>query len=97
MQVVLANRAISANGNGGGGFLPTTLEERNGQVPVFYSERVVLQEVDGVAFPFFFSKDDLDAAWQGGSEPGGENAAGASYYGRNATGRVLVEQYSQRQ
>jgi hypothetical protein len=75
-QVVLANRAISANGNGGGGFLPTTLEERNGQVPVFYSERVVLQEVDGVAFPFFFSKDDLDAAWQGGSEPGGENAAG---------------------
>ena len=45
-------------------------------MPVFYSERVVLQEVDGVAFPFFFSKDDLDAAWQGGSEPGGENAAG---------------------
>ena len=52
-----------------------------------------------------------DVPWTGGSggstEPDrhgrtagyywGENAAGASYYGRNATGRVLVEQYSQRQ
>ena len=94
-QVVLANRAINANGGGGNGFLPTALDARSGQataplpatrgrvpslqphapslqphalslqpypppplqVPVFYSERVVLQdEGGGSSFPFFFSK-----------------------------------------
>lgn len=66
-QVVLANRAINANGGGGNGFLPTALDARSGQVPVFYSERVVLQdEGGGSSFPFFFSKEDLDDAWRGG-------------------------------
>ena len=95
-QVVMANRAINANGGGGNGFLPTALDARSGQVtplyllpaavhpactspraqpatsstqptapapppplqvPVFYSERVVLQEEGGgSSFPFFFSK-----------------------------------------
>ena len=31
-QVVLANRAINANGGGGNGFLPTALDARSGQV-----------------------------------------------------------------
>ena len=30
-QVVLANRAINANGGGGNGFLPTALDARSGQ------------------------------------------------------------------
>ena len=35
-QVVMANRAINANGGGGNGFLPTALDARNGQVTVLY-------------------------------------------------------------
>ena len=82
-QVVMANRAINANGGGGNGFLPTALDERNGQVPVFYSERVVLQEADGAAFPFFFSKEDLDDAWRGGSaDPAERGVADGGFSGQ---------------
>jgi hypothetical protein len=35
-QVVMANRAINANGGGGNGFLPTALDARSGQVTPLY-------------------------------------------------------------
>ena len=42
-QVVLANRAINTNGGGGNGFLPTALDERNGQVSRLHlSDRLLL-------------------------------------------------------
>ena len=49
----------------------TRLDEEKGEVPVFYSERVVFQKPGGnLTFPFFLSKDDLDAAFARGG--GGE-------------------------
>ena len=67
-EIVLANRAIQFNGGGSSKNLfglPTTLDERKGQVPVFYSEKVVLEDAEGAkTYPFFLAKDDLDAAWR---------------------------------
>jgi len=86
-QVVLANRAINANGGGGNGFLPTALDARSGQVPVFYSERVVLQdEGGGSSFPFFFSKEDLDDAWRGGDAAPTKGGAADAGFSEQAFG-----------
>lgn len=62
-QVVQANRALQYSDNPGS-LLPKSLDESKGQVPLFYSERVSL--VDGAgrsSFPFFLSKEDLDASF----------------------------------
>ena len=43
----------------------------------------MLQEDDGAAFPFFFSKEDLDDAWRGGSaDPAERDAAQAGFSGQ---------------
>ena len=40
------------------------LDEKKGQVPLFYSERVALTGEGGAdEFPFFFDKEDLDATF----------------------------------
>ena len=63
-QVVLANRALQYNMKEGV-LLPTTLDETQGQVPLFYSERVAFEDKGGGAlFPFFLVKEDLDAAYR---------------------------------
>ena len=44
--------------------MATTLDENKGQVPVFYSEKVSYENKEGEqSFPFFLSKEDLDAAY----------------------------------
>lgn len=59
-EVVLANRVLQKT-------VATRLDEEKGEVPVFYSERVVFQNARGnLTFPFFLSKEDLDAAFQRG-------------------------------
>lgn len=62
-QIVLANRALSTQPQKGS-FLPTTLDEGKGQVPIFYSELVAYESQDGStqSFPFFLAKEDLDQA-----------------------------------
>eukprot|EP00310_Coccolithus_braarudii_P022176 CAMPEP_0183355274 /NCGR_PEP_ID=MMETSP0164_2-20130417/39705_1 /TAXON_ID=221442 /ORGANISM="Coccolithus pelagicus ssp braarudi, Strain PLY182g" /LENGTH=286 /DNA_ID=CAMNT_0025528325 /DNA_START=1 /DNA_END=861 /DNA_ORIENTATION=+ len=61
-QVVEANRALQYAPSTS--LLPVTLDEAKGQVPVFYSERVVLS-LGGVSkYPFFFRKEDLDTAFR---------------------------------
>ena len=55
--VVLANRILLPLGK-------SVLDEKKGQVPLFYSERVAYDTAGGdQVFPFFLSKDDLDAAY----------------------------------
>jgi len=62
-QIVEANRALQFN-SPEGMVIPVTLDESKGQVPVFYSERVVLSSNGVPKYPFFFRKDDLDAAFR---------------------------------
>lgn len=77
-QVVLANRALNFQMKEGQ-ILPTTLDEGKGQVPVFYSERVAYEDnAGGQLFPFFLSKDDLDAAYVELQKTTGAAAAGGS-------------------
>ena len=42
--------------------VPLTLTENQGQIPLFYSERVALTSADGATtkFPFYLRKEDLD-------------------------------------
>ena len=55
--VVLANRILLPLGK-------EVLDEKKGQVPLFYSERVALTGEGGAdEFPFFFDKEDLDATF----------------------------------
>ena len=51
-------------------------------MPIFYSESVVLQDKQGeLAYPFFFSKDDLDAAYrQYGGGSGAQDADDAAAF-----------------
>ena len=52
--------------------MPISLDEAKGQAPIFYSEKVVVRSGDQSRLPFFFRKEDLDAAWrelQGTSKP----------------------------
>jgi len=63
-QIVWANRALAFQKNENS-LLPKSLDEDKGQVPVFYSERVAYEDKSGEqSFPFFLSKDDLDAAYE---------------------------------
>ena len=62
-QVVLANRALVYQKKETQ-LMATTLDENKGQVPVFYSEKVSYENKEGEqSFPFFLSKEDLDAAY----------------------------------
>jgi len=80
-QIVWANRALAFQKNEQK-FLPTSLDENKGQVPIFYSERVAYESNDGTqTFPFFLSKDDLDAAYdelQAALGAGGTSSAAAA-------------------
>ena len=106
-EIVLANRVIQFNGGGtNNNFfgLPTTLDERKGQVPVFYSERVVLEDAEGaVTYPFFLAKDDLDAAWRefgrgrpaggGGGGDGGGGGGGAATAAKPEAGGFAAQPF----
>ena len=71
-QVVQANRALQFNMREGA-FLPTTLDEAKGQVPVFYSERVAFESGGKTTFPFFLTKEDLDRAFVELGSPSGSS------------------------
>ena len=73
-QVVLANRALQAQQQS---LTPTILDEAKGQVPVFYSEKVAFETPAGQTFPFFLSKEDLDAAFDELRATGGAPALAA--------------------
>ena len=61
-EVVQANRALQFQAPEGS-LLPTSLSENKGQVPVFYSEKIAFEGKGSTAYPFFFRKEDLDAAF----------------------------------
>jgi hypothetical protein len=93
-EVVLANRALQFNMDSSK-WLPTSLDEQKGQVPVFYSERVQYEDDKGnVAFPFFLIKADLDAAYdqlvESGKASAGTNAAKGDQAGGIPVGLVRV-------
>jgi hypothetical protein len=76
-QVVLANRALRYNMPAGASG-PTTLDEAQGQVPIFYSERVAFQTGSETSYPFFLSKEDLDRAFVQLGSPGAGGAPAKS-------------------